>query len=282
MQRTFPQLVIEHLRPLGSGWDSAVFLVNDTLVIRVPKRLEVAKQMEMEIRLLASIQHQLNVQIPNASHVGLAKEGFIHAMGYPQITGVPFNQLSNPTERERFYPRIAEFLTQLHTIPISSLPPEILWFRWTGDALDISSHGWAEGLRRFCDRVAANILPLLSDDLQRNVAKEIGSFFSRFENFTCNPTLLHGDFSEEHVLVDPGTGFVTGVIDFGDSGLGDPAYDVWPSLNRFYPMSTDPTFLDRQRFYRRLSSFHGALFGLLHGDEKQTRTSLQEIERTFA
>jgi len=38
------------------------------------------------------------------------------------------------------------------------------------------------------------------------------------------PTLLHGDFTYEHIFVDGGK--ITGIIDFGDCLSGDPLYDL--------------------------------------------------------
>jgi aminoglycoside phosphotransferase (APT) family kinase protein len=38
--------------------------------------------------------------------------------------------------------------------------------------------------------------------------------------------LLHGDCLPDHFFLAPGTGRVTGLIDFGDSVLGDPIWDL--------------------------------------------------------
>ncbi len=39
------------------------------------------------------------------------------------------------------------------------------------------------------------------------------------------PVLIHGDIADRNVLVTPGTGKLTGLIDWGDSALADPAQD---------------------------------------------------------
>jgi aminoglycoside phosphotransferase (APT) family kinase protein len=124
-------------------------------------------------------------------------------------------------------------------------------------------------------------LPLLCDNTRRQVTWEIHSFINSPEHFAFHPVLIHGDFAVEHVLVDTETGRVTGIIDFGDCGLGDPAYDVWPELNPYYTRPVDGPFFVRQRFYRRLAPFHGALFGLQTGDDKLVESSLCEIETIF-
>jgi aminoglycoside 2''-phosphotransferase len=38
-----------------------------------------------------------------------------------------------------------------------------------------------------------------------------------------HPALLHGDLSPDHILDDATADRLTGIIDFGDACLGDPA-----------------------------------------------------------
>src|SRR5581483_187306 len=39
------------------------------------------------------------------------------------------------------------------------------------------------------------------------------------------PTLLHADLKPEHILCDLESGYITGIIDWGDISIGDPDYD---------------------------------------------------------
>ena len=39
-------------------------------------------------------------------------------------------------------------------------------------------------------------------------------------------TITHGDFNSKHILVDPEKGVVTGILDFGNIGISDPAFDL--------------------------------------------------------
>ena len=41
----------------------------------------------------------------------------------------------------------------------------------------------------------------------------------------CTPAVIHGDICSDHILVDPAKAEVTGIIDWGTTGLGDPASD---------------------------------------------------------
>lgn len=76
-------------------------------------------------------------------------------------------------------------------------------------------------------------------------------------NYT--PALVNGDFSPYHVLFSPTLKRLSGVIDFGTVGLGDPAVDVTTSLynygehfvKRLLPYYPElEQYLERARFWK--------------------------------
>lgn len=69
---------------------------------------------------------------------------------------------------------------------------------------------------------------------------------------------MHGDLVPEHILLDEKTGQLSGIIDFGDVALGDPAQDFlgfWTYgedtacriIDLYCSDSTDPGLLRRSR-----------------------------------
>ncbi len=88
-------------------------------------------------------------------------------------------------------------------------------------------------------------------------------------------TVVHGDFSTEHVLI--GGGAVTGLLDLGDVGLGDPVHDI-AVLTLWHPQripevlagyGADDVFTERVRrvlpLFRCLRFLTGALWLEQHG-----------------
>ncbi len=50
---------------------------------------------------------------------------------------------------------------------------------------------------------------------------------ARSASFACSdPRLLHGDLGAKHILVDPASGDLAAIIDFGDREAGDGAWDL--------------------------------------------------------
>lgn len=79
------------------------------------------------------------------------------------------------------------------------------------------------------------------------------------------PRFLHGDFRGGNVLVDPGSGRLAGVIDWGNAAIGDPALDFvtlvlwrgWVFMRRAldaYGLPVDDGFLGRVEYHARLQS----------------------------
>ena len=95
--------------------------------------------------------------------------------------------------------------------------------------------------------------------------------------------LKHGDFGPSNILYSKDEERVTGVIDFGSSGLGDPAYDFAGLLSGYgepfvesfakvYPAVE--VFFERIRFYRGTFALLEALFGIENDDERALEAGL--------
>ncbi|WMM34355.1 aminoglycoside phosphotransferase family protein [Shouchella clausii] len=88
---------------------------------------------------------------------------------------------------------------------------------------------------------------------------------------------MHGDFGSSNILWNPESSRITGIIDFGGSCLGDPAYDFAGILSSYgrhffdmcislYP--NDSELSDRANFYKSTFALQEALHGI-ENDDKQ-------------
>ena len=104
-------------------------------------------------------------------------------------------------------------------------------------------------------------------------------------NFAYDPVLKHGDFCPSNILFAEETRRICGVIDFGSSGLGDPAYDFAGLLSGYgedfvrrcavaYPEVEG--FLDRVHFYRGIFALLEALFGIENDDEQAFQAGIEQ------
>jgi aminoglycoside phosphotransferase (APT) family kinase protein len=104
---------------------------------------------------------------------------------------------------------------------------------------------------------------------------------------TFTPALVHADLAPEHLLADPVTTRLTGVIDFEDAQIGDPAIDfaglrpeVWMAwANDRGP--ADPGYRHRAAFYPSLAPLHRMIYGAESGRLTHIRKGLADWRRRF-
>jgi aminoglycoside 2''-phosphotransferase len=316
IQSCFPGFEVRSISYLAEGWSSTVWEVNGSHVFRFPKRPEINPGLCKEIRLLPGLAPALPLPIPQFDFVwqgGPEYEGVF--VGYPKLPGVELlpedgallsrledgemQQRSRPKDGETSpvaqVPRqLGEFLTSLHRFPLSR-----------AIALGISSGdgaSWREEYQTLFATVQQRVLPLLDEPTQDNLSRVWREFVDDPANFQFQPALIHRDLCGEHILAepkarcssdlfDPGLGRITGIIDWEDAAIGDPAFDftglldfgqefvqgVWAA----YRGPRDGGMLDRARFYRAIVPCHEALFGLECGLPQHISAGLKELGDRF-
>ncbi|MGE0542496.1 MAG: phosphotransferase [Dehalococcoidia bacterium] len=274
-------LEIEDVCYLAEGWDSTVFLVNESLLFRFPKRAEVAAALECELRLLPELGPTLAPPIPQFRYVVRDHPAYPWTFaGYPLIDGVPADQTAlDETATLALAQQAGRFLRQLHTFPVARAL-----------ALGVQPAyvaGGPDQLRTFAAATRERLAPLLTQDEQRHLA----DWFVQAEArglLDFAPTLVHNDLGIEHLLVDPASSALTGVIDFGDAGIGDPAIDFVGILGGLgeaatrvalvtYGRPDDAALLARARLYRAMIPLHEVLFGLSTDDGEHIERGLSAL-----
>jgi aminoglycoside phosphotransferase (APT) family kinase protein len=106
----------------------------------------------------------------------------------------------------------------------------------------------------------------------------------------------HNDLGIEHVLVDPEALVVTGILDWTDAALVDPAYDfgllhrdlgpvaVSAALDSYSSSTVDgtPGLRDRALFYARCSTLEDLAHGLDSGEHRYAEQAVLAMEWLFA
>ncbi|KQL52491.1 hypothetical protein AN964_02345 [Heyndrickxia shackletonii] len=216
IEEQFPQLNPTKAEVIGEGFDNTVFKVNDEFIFRFPRRNVAAHLLETENRILPKLADKLPIPIPIPTFIGVPGESYPWSFtGYPIVHGTTPGILSNE-KRMQSVEKLALFLKELHRFPVKDalhvkIPYDEL------NRLDIES-------RR----------PKLKENLQK--ASELGLFIAQkeleqfIESVSTDETntecaLVHGDLHTRNMLVD-GEGKVSGIIDWGDTHIGNPAIDL--------------------------------------------------------
>jgi aminoglycoside phosphotransferase (APT) family kinase protein len=249
----FPQLEPRTVVPIEEGWDSLVLDVDDEWIVRVPRREQVREWLEMEVRLLPELAPTLPVPVPRFELVTA------RAVAYRKLPGAPVD-----VSRPSLGGEIGRFLAALHAFPVDR-----------AREFGVPSHDvdWRDRYRAFADDLLQRAGALLGDDCAEAEAM-FEAYFGDEAHFAFTPRLIHSDLGPEHLLSVGDE--VTGVIDWSDARIGDPAYDFSWLLHGTPPAfaetvvaaygSDDPSLRDRALFFHRLGPWHELHYGL-HFDQ---------------
>jgi aminoglycoside phosphotransferase (APT) family kinase protein len=215
----FPQLAPAEVRLLGEGCDNVAFEVNAEWVFRFPKRADVEEQLLMERRLLPALALRVTLAIPTFAFVGEPSTLFpFHFAGYPMLPGRPAIHLDvRTTPFDQWAPILGRFLSSLHAFPVSEAV-----------ALGVKEQSVASLVEEVRDDALADV------ERVREVAPDapIDAWREYLKNaHTVAPTrpmssvVVHRDLAAEHVLCDPTTATITGIIDWSDIAISEPVVD---------------------------------------------------------
>lgn len=213
LERDVPELAAARIEPLGEGWDYRGFAAGGE-ILRFAKRDRVTAASEAEAALLRALAPRLPLQVPRLQ-VHAPVEGAPH--GYTRhvaLPGRPLKEMKLPPSQARWLAvRLGQFIAALHAVPVE-----------IGREAGLSTAAWdemASAARRSAARLRA-----LSAHVPSDLAR-------RAERVLASPpppgagerALVHADLWPEHLLVDEVSLELTGVIDWGDAEIGDPAVD---------------------------------------------------------
>lgn len=282
--RCNPEVLVKDFRFLSEGWDSWVFEADEVLV-RVPKREDVVRLHAKELGLLPVLAKALPWPIPDHEYSCAAGPNGKPFTAYRRIPGVPLTD-APPGESPELGDDIGRFLRALHDFPPDAAAG-LGTPAYTPDS-------WRKYYSEFFEDIVRRIFPLLGCESQSLTVATFDQFLADDANFDFKPAVIHFDFGPEHILVDPETRRLTGVIDFGDVVVGDPAADLtWflgaladaaghdaiERLKDAYGQSDAAAFEPRTAFYRSLWPYHTILFGLHTEDEAFVQEGIEGLNK---
>lgn len=274
----FPDLPIRTFRFLAEGWDSVVWEVNDDLVFRLPKRAKVATQLRIEIALLPVLGPTLPVPVPCFAYVASGSDAdAFPVVGYPKLPGLPLVDMpAAAIAPERLAVHIGKFLTALHRFPTDRAA--------SCGVPNASPESWRAQYAAMCVELRT-LFPRMTPPERARTESLFAAYLENRAHFQFAPVLLHRDLGGDHLFLDPHTGNLAAVIDWGDVSIGDPAQDfcglpaTWlPVLLADYNGAVDATFADRVVFYRSLAPYHTLVFGLRTGGTRFIEQGFAELQ----
>lgn len=220
IQAQFPDVDPCLVRWLGEGYDSTAFEVDGDWVFRFPKRRDVEQQLLLEVRLLPVLARDSPLPVPVYRFKGAPSRLFPHHFGgYRKVPGEPAIGLDPDVVRfDGLAPSLASFLSWLHAFPPGRAAELGVPHR---DAGSVIEEARTEALQDF-DRVVR----AASDLVVAEWIEFLAEAPVNGSGSCVSDCLVHGDLAAEHILYDPSTASIEGVIDWSEVAIGDPSVDL--------------------------------------------------------
>jgi aminoglycoside phosphotransferase (APT) family kinase protein len=208
------------------GWDNRTFRLGQELSVRLPTGPWYAQQVEKEQRWLPVLAPRLPLPIPVPVAEGRPGCGFPYAWSvYRWLEGEPA-ATTRVDDLGAFATTLARFLVGLGRVDATGGP-------------EPGQHNFHRGgpLGTYADETAEAI-EALGDEIPRDAVERAWED-AMATSWDREPVWFHGDVAVGNLLVRDGR--LAAVLDFGSSGVGDPACDMviaWtflsgPSRDRF-------------------------------------------------
>jgi aminoglycoside 2''-phosphotransferase len=265
IRTVYPHLPLNQLEFNQDGMNNDVVIVDQQLVCRFPKSDRAKEDLKNEVKILQAIHSFIDLPIPHLQHIA------DDSVSYSFIRGEPLSRhqlfkLDSATQ-EKVIEQLGRFYQQLHSISgdiiaASNIP------------VSVAARSREEMLALY-EQVQQILFPHLWKHQRTWVHEHFEPLINGTLNLNSSTTLIHGDLGCYHILFDPDQQRLSGIIDFGTAGVGNPAIDLAALLDNHgetilkrmskYNSGVEP-FMDQARFWAGTVWLQWALLGVQHKD----------------
>lgn len=232
-----------------------------------------------ELSMTSVLTRTSPIAIPDYSFVARDKSfGGYRVIPGKELTVARFNRLTS-AERHAALKALAGFLNALHGLGRAALPAYRAKEPWSGT--DLRAHR---------DRYWNEQRALLAPYAGKETIEMLDRFYETYSLLLCKHTaVIHGDLTDDHILLDPVRRRVSGVIDFADTAIGDPAQDFsflwsygdWAPACAYanYDARRDGGLLERSRRHYLRYATHRIVYCLQHSKAQAAASTLKRLRR---
>ena len=261
IRELFPDIAINTIKLNRDGLLNDVVIVNSEFVFRFAKPGFGVKDLVEEARVLHFLKKHITLRIPDPFYE--SKDLLAYRLIEGEVLRRDILLRLADTDQQAVADQLAQFFKELHGIPLSEISAHQIPI---ADAL-MKYEGWVNAYQRIREKVFPLLLPHVREWLTEHFESHLGDK----RNFEYELRMVDADIPPYHILFDPTKKHISGIIDFGCAGLGDPAVDLGvilynygeSFLDRFYhvyPAAED--FLKRARFYAGAQEARWVLTGI--------------------
>ena len=215
IRESFPNLAIHDVEINKEGLVNEVIIVNRERVFRFAKSEWGKTALRNEAKAVELARQYVDMRLPlfDVCTDSMVSYEFIPGEALLRDDIMRFDSYT----QDRLAESLAIFLSQLHSIG--------------KDELDKHQIGPSETVRtrddwlKLYNDVQRDIFPLLMAHGKEWVKRLFAPLVADDAFMKCDPVFINGDLAPYHLLCERSSCQLTGIIDFGTAGIGDPAAD---------------------------------------------------------
>lgn len=216
----FPQWAHLPVTPVKvDGWDNRTYRLGDDMTARLPTHESYTPAIDKEDRWLPVLAPSLPVPVPVPLAKGEPGQGYPFRWSIREWLDGETADVERIDDLSEFAVSVADFLLALQRVDATGGPTA-------------GAHSFHRGAPpAFYDDETRRSLDVLEGRIDTDLASAVwdAALGSTFEG---PPVWFHGDVASGNLLVRDGR--LVAVIDFGTSGVGDPACDLVIAWTMFY------------------------------------------------
>jgi aminoglycoside 2''-phosphotransferase len=298
LRRYAPQMAEAAIEFLAEGWEFWAFRAGE-YVLRFPKAergfvwkladQSSADSLRIERALTPEVAAHLSTPISVTDVYGERGPNGAPFAGHRFVRGEVIMYDTRPTEEswarrrlpaDQFGRELGRLIGELHAFP-AERAVELGVPLFDGARL-------RQDRARHYEAVIRRVFPLVACEPRSHIERVYEAYLNRRECFDFQPVLVHSDLAV-NTLIDPQTGHLCGLIDFGDAAVSSPALDFWlPTYGLKHvgieeqtpgcleEAGVSPAQLERMRPELEFLDVRYPLLGILHGLVNQDDAIVEE------
>jgi aminoglycoside phosphotransferase (APT) family kinase protein len=203
-----------------TGGEARTYIVDNDIILKVqrPQQLRSSTSLEKEAFFLNQLEKQTDTPIPRV--LGYGKQGTLEYICMTRIPGRKVEDIRlSASEKESLLLELGKELRKIHSIDQSAIQKSRFFLH--DEPSDLKER-IRRRYRSTLMKKKESISPIAFNTAIEDIEKELQNIQDTddFVGLHVNPYICH-------IFVDEKTHKYSGLIDFGDSYIGHPIFDMW-------------------------------------------------------
>ena len=196
------------LSVVGEGANGIVLTDGSGVAFKFPKHKLALPWLRHEMEIIDHISKALSVDVPNYFAAHLDRPIGEAYCAFSLIPGEKLTKEIYALHRHKITKQLLSLLDEIHAIaPLETIG---------GNKMDFEA---------MYNEIQSLLFPLVEDRIKWDIESRFEVYFRDMNLIPQNDCVIHGDLGSANIICDPETGVITGIIDWAEVAIDDPALD---------------------------------------------------------